>query len=258
MDPNDVGAFSAAIAPVIDRLRLGIMERMVPQLVPMMVRVGIGEPGGRTLGMLRNVEPGEAFPASSVEAVVEPGEAFPASSVEAVFRYVPREQVAAGVAELTGAGLVEPVEPAALVVTPAGLEVLAELHGVSATITAERWPDGPPLAALDALAARAVEAARPSGGPAFALVTPARDDPEAAPSALLGERLTALRFHRFDAHVAAWTAAGLTALEVAQLPPGDARDEIEAATNRHAADAYRGLTTEERLDLLAGLAALRN
>jgi hypothetical protein len=72
------------------------------------------------------------------------------------------------------------------------------------------------------------------------------------------ERLTALRFHRFDAHVAAWKAAGLTGEEVASLPPGSQREAIEAETNRRAAAPYEALEPGERVDFLGALAALPN
>jgi hypothetical protein len=65
-----------------------------------------------------------------------------------------------------------------------------------------------------------------------------------------------LRFHRFDAHVAAWTAAGLTAAEVQALPPGPERDAIEAATNERAAAPYEALSRAERFAFVAGLGAL--
>jgi hypothetical protein len=73
---------------------------------------------------------------------------------------------------------------------------------------------------------------------------------------VLAERLTPLRFHRFDAHVAAWRAAGLTVEQVVALGPGPERTAIEEATNLAAARPYEVLTPAERFDLCAGLGAL--
>jgi hypothetical protein len=77
---------------------------------------------------------------------------------------------------------------------------------------------------------------------------------------VLLNRLSTMRYHRADAHAAAWQAAGWTAAEVAAMPWGtewsDARVAIERDTNVRAAPPYAALTADERLVLLAGLAAL--
>ena len=65
--------------------------------------------------------------------------------------------------------------------------------------------------------------------------------------------VTVLRYHRADAHRAAWQAAGLSAEEVQVLPAGPAMD---AETNRLDAPIYAALDADERLDLLGGLGAL--
>jgi hypothetical protein len=72
------------------------------------------------------------------------------------------------------------------------------------------------------------------------------------------EALTPLRFHRSDAHAAAWRAEGLTADEIRDLGPGPQRERIEAETNRRAAAPYAVLSAEERFILLSGLGALPN
>jgi hypothetical protein len=65
-----------------------------------------------------------------------------------------------------------------------------------------------------------------------------------------------LRYHRADAHATAWTAAGHTATSITALPPGPPRATIEAETDRLAAPPYAALTADERLTLLADLAAV--
>jgi len=106
------------------------------------------------------------------------------------------------------------------------------------------------------LAARAVRAAAVDGGDTFSLLAPSQEPADASEAALLSERLTGLRFHRFDAHVAAWRAAGLTADQIKALRNGPARAAIEAETNRRASTPYATLDPAERLELLAGLGAL--
>jgi hypothetical protein len=68
--------------------------------------------------------------------------------------------------------------------------------------------------------------------------------------------LSVLRYHRADAHAAAWQAAGLTADAMIQLPEGPLRAAIEEETNRRAGVPYAALSIDERVALLAGLAAL--
>jgi hypothetical protein len=65
-----------------------------------------------------------------------------------------------------------------------------------------------------------------------------------------------LRYHRADAHAAAWQAAGFTGEAMKQMPAGPTRDAVEAETNRRAGVPYAVLSPEERITLLAGLTAL--
>jgi hypothetical protein len=239
---DDVEAYAAAIAPVIDRLRIGVMERVAPKMAPVGMRLGVGEAGGRTLAMLRNVGTTRSV------AIAE---------VEAVFRYLPEAEVAKGIAQLDGAGLVEAAGPGRLRLTEEGQGVVGELRHHGAVVAAELWPDDARLGQLDVLAGRALDAARQTGGAAFSVMDPGNDPSTETPDRL-AERLAALRFHRYDCHVAAWTAAGLTAEQVTRLGPGPRRDEIEADTNHGAGSAYAVLDGGERLALLAGLAALRS
>lgn len=65
-----------------------------------------------------------------------------------------------------------------------------------------------------------------------------------------------LRLHRSDAHAKGWSEAGHTTTTIRQLPKGPERDAIEARTNELAAAPWLPLSPDERLTLLAGLAAL--
>src|SRR5947207_2912744 len=107
------------------------------------------------------------------------------------------------------------------------------------------------------IAGRLLTAATATGGPAFAVFNPPHERPGDPPGVLLFNRLAALRYHRSDAHAAAWAARGLTAAEIVALPADTPlRQDIEADTNRRAALPYEALPPNERLRFLAELAAL--
>jgi hypothetical protein len=101
-----------------------------------------------------------------------------------------------------------------------------------------------------------IDAATPTGGDAFSAMTPTYEPPTARPGSRTLNRLGIMRYHRADAHAAAWSAAGLTAAGIAAMPSGPERDAIEDDTNARAAPPYAALGDEERLTLLADLAAL--
>ncbi|MEE6258611.1 hypothetical protein [Plantactinospora sonchi] len=104
-------------------------------------------------------------------------------------------------------------------------------------------------------------APRRPGGPehrdgAFDAMAPPYEPDGTPPGLLLLNRLGTLRYHRADAHAAAWQAAGHTARSIVALAPGPERLAIELETDRRAAGPYAVLTPPERLQLLADLAAL--
>jgi hypothetical protein len=147
--------------------------------------------------------------------------------------------------------------------TESGRELALAVQLAVADSAAELWdrrpvPTLPGLAAVPRLAAlvgRVLEAGLVTGGPAFRAMAPVYEPADASPALRLTSRLGALRHHRADAHRAAWAAAGVT---VDQLPAlnGLARQAIEDETNRLDAPAYAALSADERMELLAGLAAL--
>lgn len=79
---------------------------------------------------------------------------------------------------------------------------------------------------------------------------------DASDAARIWDASVVLRMHRADAHAIAWKEAGLTAPEIRLMAPGDARDAIEERTNELAATPWVGLSADERITLLSGLAAL--
>lgn len=142
--------------------------------------------------------------------------------------------------------------------TERGRAFLAEIYALHATVTAELWADEHPARVgrlLDVLG-RLLVAAEETGGEAYGAMAPPYEPDGTPPGVLLLNRLSTLRYHRADAHAAAWIAAGHTAQSIAALPPGPERTAIEQETDRRAAPPYAVLTAQERLVLLADLAAL--
>ena len=203
---------------------------------------GIGEPAGTTMGMLRN-----ALPCRTVTR----------AELYAVLRYVPPAQVDAGVAEAVAAGLLD--EDAELRVTARGLDCLDRLYALGSGAVTELWSGHEArVDSLLLLTQRILDAAEKTGGPAFAVMFPPYEPAGTTPAMRLAERLTPVRFHRFDAHIAAWEAEGLTVDEVKSLGAGPRRDRIEDETNRVAGAPYAALDPTERVELLGGLGALPN
>ncbi|MEU8386584.1 hypothetical protein [Micromonospora sp. NPDC048843] len=152
----------------------------------------------------------------------------------------------------------------ALSATERGAAFLTELYQVHAEVTEELWAGHDDrVARLVAMLGRllsyalvlADEEANPVASSFAALAPPY--EPDGTPSGvLLLNRLSTLRYHRADAHAAAWTAAGHTPSSIAALPAGPERLAIELETDRRAAGPYAVLSAEERLTMLADLAAL--
>jgi hypothetical protein len=135
--------------------------------------------------------------------------------------------------------------------------MLTQMYNVSAGVADQLWAErNSTLGKLGDLAGRLVQAGLTTGGVAYATMAPPYEPADASAGLLLHSRLSVLRYHRQDAHAAAWQAAGLTSTTISKLPPGAEREAIEAETNHLDAAPYASLTPDERLALLAGLAAL--
>jgi len=243
-DPLAPEVFAAHIAPIIDRLRLAVARRtkQLSTVAGLSTSAGVGEPAFQLLMMMRNTFPDRALGAQQLGAAFmyqRPGAAVPLLD------------------DLRDAGLIEGRADSLMLLSAQGRDLMGRLIVASTDAVNELWgADTSNAAQLLPLADRALAAATPSGGAGLELMTPAYDAPDASAEAKLAERLAGLRFHRFDAHVAAWKAAGLTAQTVKALAPSPEREAIEVDTNRRAGSAYATLDPSERLDLLAGLGAL--
>jgi hypothetical protein len=232
-------ATAAAIAPILTRLRLAISGRVAGGAADVAARYDAGE-SLPVLAMLRNLLPDRRV---AIEQVHD------------VFAYRPPAEVDEALAALVAADLVEVAPSVAL--TARGGELMNELHRMATSVVDELWAGHEAgLEGLAVLLGRVVGEAGSTGGGAFAVMAPPWEPPGALTSALVAERLSALRFHRSDAHIAAWRAAGLDAEAIQALEPGPTRDAIEQETNRRAAAPYAVLSADERFALCAGLGAL--
>lgn len=99
-------------------------------------------------------------------------------------------------------------------------------------------------------------AASRSAGDSFAAVMPAYELAGAGPGWRLLQLLTGIRYHRADAHAAAWASHGLTAADMVALPDGELRRQIESDTNRRAGVPWSALDGRRRSVVLAGLSSL--
>jgi hypothetical protein len=243
VEADDPARIAGLVAPVIDRLRNAVAGKVMARGNELTSASGVPEEAVRTLAMLRNRMPDGAVTRDDLVAVL---------------RYLPVAQVDEGIAKALDAGVLT-TETEGLRFTDRGRAVVEDLYRLMTDIVTVLWAGHEErVATLLDLTARALDVAATTAGPAFAVMYPPYEPAGTPPAMVLAERLTPLRFHRFDAHVAAWQAAGLTVEQVVALPPGPVRQQTEDDTNRRAAAPYAALDAAERLDLLGGLGALPN
>lgn len=244
-DPLVPATVAAAVAPVIDRLRIAIAHRArnssaTAELVQR-YRVPLDHLG--KLAMLRHLVPERAVP---IENVLR------------VFIYDDERSVSQGIDRLATEGFVD-VRDGLLRTTSAGNDFLRGLYGVLEAAVDDMWSShASTVAVAGPLVAKAALAATATGGAAFNVLMPQYVRPGASAGIVLAEQLTALRFHRFDAHISAWRAAGLSRNDVQELRESSERDAIEVDTNRRAAPPFAALERWERFDIVAALGALPN
>jgi hypothetical protein len=230
------------MAPALDRLRLTLAERAKAHASAVAAAHGVGMPAMMAAAYLRNVYPARAFHPRGLLAV---------------FTYQSADQVSVGLDALLAHGFLERAEDDHLSLSASGRDLLRGIVAAGDETARQLWAaDGAIVERLLPLAERAV-AAIDDGGDTFAVMAPSRDnDALLSCSGRFAELLTALRFHRFDSHIAAWSDAGLSLAQIRALGPGPERDAIELQTNARAGTPYRALSPDERLELIAGMAAL--
>jgi hypothetical protein len=91
-------------------------------------------------------------------------------------------------------------------------QFLADLFALRASTLTDHW-DATFVDRLKPLLARLLAAGTPTAGPAWAVQAPPFESDGLAPAVVLLNRLSTMRYHRADAHAAAWEAAGCTAAE---------------------------------------------
>jgi hypothetical protein len=231
--------YAGWIRPVIDRVYVGVRQRAGAPIAEFYAE--------------RALRPG--FESSFFFGVL--ARPMPAEALEAALTYVGVDmanELAQGVAEVDAKG--------AWRLTGLGRELARTVQRMIAEEAERRWatadflPGLPAVSRLADLVGRVLEHGLGTGGPAFRAMAPVYEPPDASPALRLTTRLGALRHHRADAHRAAWRTAGLTVEQLRTLPDGPARQAIEDETNRLDEPPYAALTTDERLELLAGLGAL--
>jgi hypothetical protein len=234
--------FAAALRPAVDRVYVTGRAAAGPRVRAVIAEFGVG-PGfilSFYFGLLARPMPADGFAAATTYGGADM-----------------TEELADGVASVSPDGT--------WTLTPLGRSLGLALQRAIGDGAAERWSEQP-IATMPGLAAlprlvdllgRVLDAGAASGGPAFRAMAPVFEPDDATPAARVMSRLGALRHHRGDAHRAAWAAAGLTLDELRALPDDDPlRAAIEDDTNRRDAPTYATLSADERLELLATLAAV--
>ncbi|MDQ3543170.1 MAG: hypothetical protein M3431_04810 [Actinomycetota bacterium] len=238
---DDPVAFAEVMAPVLDRAAIGV-HMAVPRDRYSRLREQYGID---RLGFL--IELRQPVLAGIPIALI---------GLAAIVRYPPPGFIDEEIDRQVGGGMLVRDDDR-LLPTERARSVVADVVALQDDVASELWSwRAATIERLDELAVKAIDAGRGSGGPAFAVQTSAPVPSGRSPAFRLWSNLWPLRYHRADAHAAAWAAEGLTAHEMATLASGEQRDRIEAETNRRAAPPWAGLSEHERLELLAGLGAL--
>lgn len=202
--------------------------------------------GGRAIGYMIDLR----NPLAAGRPVTDAG-------IDAVYRYWQPQARRETVQRSIDHGLLQRDAAGALIPTATGRTFLRELFELHATVLTRRWQEhAERVDRLNRLLAQVLAAAESTGGPAWAAQAPPYEPAGTAPGVVLLNRLSTMRYHRADAHAAAWQQVGLTAADMPDLPPGPQREAIEADTDQRAAPPYAGLTADQRWQLLADLAAL--
>jgi len=233
---------AALVAPQIERLTFAVVHASVGRAGPRVMRYGVPLDAIDIVGQLRT-----GLAARPVSA----------AGLAAVYRYRDADEFRRSLDTLAAAKIIEQAGDGAIRATDAGRALIAVMYGASAEAAAELWSaHRETVAELNELAGRLVVAAAAIGGDAYAALAPPYEPADASAELLLHHRLAVLRYHRADAHAAAWQAAGHTVDTIRGLADGPERERIEAETNRRAGRPYATLSAAERSRLVSGLTGL--
>jgi hypothetical protein len=180
----------------------------------------------------------------------------PLPAVRAIHRYYPG-QLDEALGDLAARGWLT-LGPDTLSATDRCGALLASLMELMDRVLTRLW--GEPAALLSTLDDLVAAGRGTSEGWAFPAFDALADAGHPGGGTIAGRLFTALcamRYHRADAHAAAWSSEGLTAAQVRSLDADSPqRLRIEATTDRIASRPYRALTPHRRADLLNALGAL--
>jgi len=233
---------AAQVTPQIERLTFAVIHASIEQAGPRLVTYGVPLDAIDVVGQLRT-----GLAARPISA----------AGLAAVYRYRDADELRRNLDALASAGILEETQDGTIEATGTGRALLAVMYEVGAGAAAELWSGRrDTVAELNELAGRLVAAAAASGGDAYTAVAPPYEPPDASPELLLHHRIAVLRYHRADAHAAAWQAAGHTVATIRSLADGPERERIEAETNRRAGVPYATLSAAERSRLVSGLTSL--
>ncbi|WP_431902056.1 hypothetical protein [Nonomuraea sp. bgisy101] len=236
---QELAGYAAAIAPLIDAVHIDVHAADRQLGVEYVRRSGL--------------RPGFLID----QRYVLPLRPLTRAGLATVYRYgTAREQAAEVEGQLLQGALREDGDGGlhATPVTLAFIEGLYELHDRA---TAKLWARHEELVSeLGVLLGRLLDGAERLPGGALELMAPPYEPEGVSPGVALFNRVAAFRYHRADAHAAAWQAAGLTAQEVASLREGPLWEAVERDTNLRAAVPYGMLTEAERALLVQGLRTL--
>ncbi len=232
--------FAAEVAPEVDRCRLGVTQRLGAALAPLAAEYGVDGPAAYVFGMLRSLLPCRVAATADVRRVF--------TYEEGLYDAV--------VPHLVERGLVA-ADSATVALTPAGRGGMERLHEGSAGVADLLWGDrSEDVETCVTLLGHVLDATPPRQG-AYAVLAPVYAPDGASPCGVLAEQLSAVRFHRFDAHVDAWAARGLTVRSVRELGEDDPRRaEVESDTNTRNGELWAPLDPEDRMRLLDVLRSL--
>jgi hypothetical protein len=238
-----------AYAPLIAR----VIDRVFPEFM-----MAVRERGGRDLAGRYGGPPAVGFLIEFRTRLSAPGATVSAGQFAAVCRYRDLQAARETLRGHADHGTLVLADDGSFEAGERGHEFLKDLYALHGEFARTLWSDFP-ASRLNELARLALDSV--TAGPSLSAMTPCHYPTGTPVEAVLVNNLGTLRYHRADAHAAAWRAEGLTADQIKAMPldaadPGGVRTRIEVETNRAAAQAWTIFTEAERLELLAGLGAL--
>ncbi|MEV2267060.1 hypothetical protein [Nonomuraea africana] len=236
---QDLAAFAASIAPLIDAVHIDVHAA--------------GRQAGLEYVRRSGLRPGFLID----QRYVLPLRPLTRAGLAAVYRYGSAAERDAEVAGHLAQGTLREDDDGRLHATPVTLAFVEGLYELHEGATARLWRGRDELVGeLGELVGRLLEGADRAEGGALEVMAPPYEPEGVSAGLALFNRLAAVRYHRADAHAAAWQAEGLTAEEITGLREGPVWETVERGTNRRAAQPYALLEEEERERLRNGLRAL--